>query len=203
MRPKSTGKLLLASPDPARHVLIDPNYLACEQDRREMRASIRLSREIFAQPAFTEQFAGVERAPGEEMQTDAQLDEFSRAFGDSAYHPSCTCRMGDNPDGHVISDEDRRRLGHVGNGRINAAVTQANCKVWGLDGLRVVDASIMPSIVSGNLNAPVIMMAERAADIILSDLYGESMMLPAENAPWWKPTHPERQRDGTASVSHK
>ena len=89
---------------------------------------------------------GRELAPGPEFQTDEEIDEFVRQKSDTDYHPSCTCRMGAAGD--------------------SAAVVDSECRVLGLESLRVVDASIMPSIVSGNLNAPTIMLAERAADII-------------------------------------
>jgi choline dehydrogenase len=117
--------------------------MAREGDRQEMRDAVRLTREIFAQPAF-DRFRGVELAPGPGVLGDADIDAFVRAKGESAYHPSCTCKMG--------SDE--------------LAVVDGETRVHGLDGLRVVDASIMPSIVSGNLNAPTIMLAEKAADMI-------------------------------------
>ncbi|CAH8461958.1 unnamed protein product [Dicrocoelium dendriticum] len=188
MRPTSSGQILLNSPNPEEAPQINPNYMASEQDKAEMRASIRLSREIFSQPALSERFGGVELIPGPNKKTDAELDQFVKNFGDSAYHPSCTCRIGPNPDGHRISEDEQRKLGYVGNGRVNAAVTQPNCAVWGLDSLRIVDASIMPSIVSGNLNAAVVMLAERASDIILSDYDGHSVILPpASNIKIWEP----------------
>ena len=139
------GWLKLASSDPRTAPLLQPNYLSTEQDRWEMRQAVKLSREIFAQPAF-DQFRGPELAPGDEVQSDSQLDEFVRAKSDSAYHPSCTCKMGDSSD--------------------NLAVVDSSTAVLGLDNIRVIDASIMPSIVSGNLNAPTIMLAEKAADIV-------------------------------------
>ena len=110
-----------------------------------MRQCVRLTREIFAQEAFDE-YRGEELAPGAEIQTDEQIDEWVRQMSDTDYHPSCTCKMGGPGD--------------------NMAVVDAECRVRGLEGLRVVDASVMPSIVSGNLNAPTIMIAEKAADII-------------------------------------
>ena len=110
-----------------------------------MRQCVRLAREIFAQPAFDE-FRGREETPGAEAQSDAELDAFIRAKCDTDYHPSCTCKMGSREDPLAVVDSEGR--------------------VHGLQGLRVVDASIMPSIVSGNLNAPTIMMAEKAADMI-------------------------------------
>ena len=145
MRATSTGWLKLASSDPRAAPLLQPNYLANEQDRWEMRQCVKLTREIFAQPAF-DQFRGPELAPGADVQSDSQIDEFVRAKSDSAYHPSCTCKMGDSGD--------------------SMAVVDSSTAVLGLDNIRVIDASIMPSIVSGNLNAPTIMLAEKAADIV-------------------------------------
>ena len=121
----------------------------------EFRAAIRLTREIFAQPALAP-FRGEELSPGDAVQSDEEIDAFIRTAVESAYHPSCSCKMG--------SDE--------------MAVVDAECRVAGLDGLRVVDSSIMPSIVSGNLNAPTIMIAEKAADIIAA-----RTPLPASQAP--------------------
>ena len=102
-----------------------------------------MTREIFAQEAFAP-FRGAELSPGEDVQSDAEIDAFIKGAVESAYHPSGTCKMG--------SDD--------------LSVVDSECKVIGLDGLRIVDSSIMPSIVSGNLNAPTIMIAEKAADII-------------------------------------
>ena len=133
----------LRSPDPAVHPEIQPLYLATEQDRREMRDAVTLAREIFAQSAF-DPFRGAEIQPGAPVRSDADIDAFVRAKSDSAYHPCGTCRMG--------VDE--------------LAVVDGELRVQGIAGLRVVDASIMPSVVSGNLNAPVIMIAEKLADEI-------------------------------------
>ncbi len=133
-----------------------------------MRESVKLSREIFAQPAFDE-YRDVELAPGAEALTDAQLDAFVRAKSDSAYHPSCTCKMGSPDDSTAVVDE--------------------RCRVIGVENLRVVDASIMPSVVSGNLNAPTIMVAERAADIIKG-----GGMLEAREVPVYKPKSLETRR---------
>jgi choline dehydrogenase len=109
---------------------------------------VRLTREVMAQDAF-KPFRGEELAPGKETRSDADIDAFVRAFGESAYHPCGTCKMG-------VADDP-------------TAVVDENLKVHGVQGLRVVDASIMPSIVSGNLNAPTIMIAEKAADLILGN----------------------------------
>lgn len=111
----------------------------------EFRQCVKLSREIFAQKAF-DPFRGPEVQPGPGVATDAEIDAFVRQKADSAYHPSCTCKMG------AVTDR--------------MAVVDPQTRVYGLDALRVVDASIMPSVVSGNLNAPTIMIAEKAADII-------------------------------------
>ena len=119
--------------------------MATEGDRQEMRAAVRLTREIFAQPAF-EPYRGPELAPGPEV-AERRRDRRLRARpAESAYHPSCSCKMGPDSD--------------------PSAVVDGACRVHGVEGLRVVDASIMPSIVSGNLNAPTIMLAEKAADLI-------------------------------------
>jgi choline dehydrogenase len=163
MRPASRGWLQLRSTDPRRHPLIEPNYLAEARDREEMRACVRLTREIFAQPAF-DRFRGGERQPGAEVGDDASIDAFIRAKADSAYHPCCTCRMG--------VDE--------------LAVVDPDCRVRGLEGLRVVDASIMPSMVSGNLNAPTIMVAEKAADLILGRPAPPPAQVPVWEAPDWR-----------------
>lgn len=167
MRPTSRGYVKLRSADPRQHPHILFNYMQTEQDRKEMRAGIRLTREILMQPAFDE-FRGAELAPGPSMTSDADIDAFVRDKAESAYHPSCSCRMG--------TDE--------------MAVVDGEARVRGVDGLRVVDASIMPDVVSGNLNVPTIMMAEKLADAIRG-----RAPLPAQEVPVW--VHPEyrtRQR---------
>ncbi|KAG7224326.1 hypothetical protein INR49_015109, partial [Caranx melampygus] len=145
MRSTSTGWLKLKSTNPLDHPTIQPNYLSTDIDVGEFRECVKLSREIFAQEAFNP-FRGPEVQPGPQVQSDADIDAFVRRKADSAYHPSCTCKMGSPSD--------------------PMAVVDSNTCVLGLEHLRVVDASIMPSIVSGNLNSPTIMMAEKAADII-------------------------------------
>ena len=170
MRPLSRGWIELRSADPTQHPLIEPNYLAEERDRRDLRTCVRLTREIFAQAAF-DPYRGRELRPGAQVTDDAGIDAFVRAKADSAYHPCCTCRMGTDPD----------------------AVVDPECRVRGLDGLRVVDASIMPSMVSGNLNAPTIMLAEKAADLIR----GAAPLPPAEAPVWEAPDWRTRQRSGT------
>jgi len=145
LRETSVGTLKLKSSDPRDHPILDPNYLDTPDDIVDLRNAVKLSREIMSQKAF-DPFRGDEMLPGSHVQSDEEIDAFIREHGDSAYHPSCTCKMG-------ASDDP-------------LAVTDSQTRVHGLRNLRVVDASIMPSVVSGNLNGPVIMMAEKAADII-------------------------------------
>ncbi|MBK1664405.1 choline dehydrogenase [Rhodospirillum rubrum] len=145
MRPESRGWVKLTSADPTDKVRIRFNYLSTERDRREMRDAITLTREIMTQPAFAP-FNDGELAPGPDVKTNAEIDAWVRDLVESAYHPSCTCAMGPQSD--------------------PMAVTDSTGKVHGVEGLRVVDASIMPSVVSGNLNAPTIMLAEKLADAI-------------------------------------
>ncbi|MDN0083740.1 choline dehydrogenase, partial [Crenobacter sp. SG2305] len=145
MRSPSTGFVKLASRDPRVKPRLLFNYMAHDVDWREFRAGIRITREIIAQQAM-DQFRGREIKPGMMIQSDAEIDEFVRTHAETALHPSCTCKMGDASDPEAVVDNQGR--------------------VHGLSGLRVVDASIMPRIVTGNLNAPTIMMAEKLADVI-------------------------------------
>jgi len=159
MRSKSRGWVRLKSRDPLDKPRILFNYLSDADDWLEMRACVRLTREIFAQPAF-DRYRGREIQPGASVQSDAQIDEFIRAKIESAYHPSCSCRMGSADD--------------------PTAVVDPQLKVRGLERLRVVDSSIMPTVTTGNLNAPTIMLAEKAADHILG-----RGMLAADDAPYY------------------
>ena len=145
MRSKSRGHVRLRSADPREKPSIRFNYMSHPDDWTDMRACVRLTRAIFAQPAF-DRFRGEELAPGAAVVSDAAIDAFIRDRVESAYHPSCSCKMGrvDDP----------------------MAVVDAEARVIGLDGLRVVDSSIMPSVTTGNLNAPTIMIGEKAADLI-------------------------------------
>ena len=145
MRSRSQGWVRLRSADPRDAPRINFNYMSRPEDWIEMRACVRLTREIFGQPAFA-RYRGREIQPGEKVQSDAEIDAFVRDKVESAYHPSCTCRMGGTVDRQAVVDHQTR--------------------VIGLEGLRVVDSSIMPSITTGNLNAPTIMLAEKAADHI-------------------------------------
>ena len=144
LRPESRGTVSLASADPFDHPLIDPNYLATEEDRRAMREGVKICREIAGQDAFSP-MRGDEIMPGAEVKTDEQIDAFIRETGETIYHPVGTVRMG-------IDD---------------AAPLDGDLKVRGAEGLRVVDASVMPTLIGGNTNAPTIMIAEKAADLIL------------------------------------
>jgi choline dehydrogenase len=159
MRSKSKGWVRLASANPVDKPRIMFNYLSDPDDWIEMRACVRLTREVFAQKAF-DRFRGREIQPGADVQSDEQIDAFVRDHVESAYHPSCSCKMG--------ADNDP------------LAVVDSQAEVRGVEGLRVVDSSIMPSITTGNLNAPTIMLAEKAADHIL----GKSM-LPPSDAPYY------------------
>jgi len=155
LRPESRGTVSIRSVDPRAAPAIDPNYLSEERDRQVLRDAIGLTRDIFSQPVFRKFDMG-EMAPGSDVRSQAAMDAYVRRTAESAYHPSGTCRMGTGED----------------------AVVDPLCRVHGVDRLRVVDASIMPSIVSGNLNGPVFMIAERAADLILGN-----DVLPREAAP--------------------
>lgn len=143
-KPKSRGRVHVRSSNPHDHPSIQFNYLQEEVDREGFRDCVKLTREIINQPAFDEYRDG-EIQPGEDVQTDEQIDEFVRSAVESAYHPSCSCRMGED----------------------EGAVVDSQTNVHGIKGLRVVDSSIFPTIPNGNLNAPTIMVAERAADLIL------------------------------------
>ncbi|HFK2206815.1 TPA: choline dehydrogenase [Pseudomonas aeruginosa] len=143
MRSPSRGRIHLKSRDPRQHPSILFNYMSHEQDWQEFRDGIRLTREIMSQPAL-DPYRGRELSPGVSVQSDAELDEFIRNHAETAFHPSCSCKMG--------SDD--------------MAVVDGQGRVHGMEGLRVVDASIMPLIITGNLNATTIMMAEKIADRI-------------------------------------
>jgi choline dehydrogenase len=159
MRSKSRGWVRLLSPDPTDAPRIFFNYMSHPDDWTEMRACVRLTREIFAQDAF-KPWRGREIQPGEACVTDEQIDQFIREKVESAFHPSGTCRMGDPDDPTSVVDPETR--------------------VIGIEGLRVVDSSIMPSVTTGNLNAPTIMLAEKAADHVR----GRTPLAPS-NAPYY------------------
>jgi choline dehydrogenase len=143
VRPRSRGHLKLQSSDPAAPPAIDPHYLAAPEDERALREGVRLARDVARQPAF-DPFRGEELLPGRSSQDDSALSRFVRERVETLYHPVGTCKMGSD----------------------SQAVVDARLRVHGVEGLRVADASVMPEIVSGNTNAPVMMMAEKAADMV-------------------------------------
>jgi len=146
VRPKSRGSVTLKSADPADHPVIDPNFLSHPDDLAGTVASVRLGRRIMEQSAISKHLVR-EHYPGAKTESDADLEAFVRAASRTGYHPSGTCRMGDD----------------------ETAVVDTRLRVRGIDGLRISDASIMPRLVSGNTNATTIMIAERAAELILAN----------------------------------
>lgn len=162
LRPRSLGRVAIRSADPAQPPSICFNYLADPQDRADLRTAVRLTREILAQQAL-DHVRGEELNPGAALSSDADLDAWIRQGVETCYHPVGTCRMGADP---------------------RTSVVDARGKVHGIEGLRVVDASIMPGIVSGNTNAPVIMMAEKISD----DIRGR-VPLPRAAVPVWIHPH--------------
>ena len=175
-KPLSRGQIAIRSADPAVPPSIRFNYLQHEQDRQDWRDAIRLTREVLQQPALSV-YRGEEIQPGATIESDEAIDDWVRANVESAYHPSCSVKMGSVQDNMAVLDEA--------------------CCVRGTQGLRVVDSSIFPSITNGNLNAPTIMVAERAADIIRHQL------LPAEpDVPVWVADNWQtRQRNTAAEVA--
>lgn len=163
MRSKSRGFVRLTSPDPAAKPEIRFNYMSHADDWTDMRAGVRLTREIFAQKPF-DPYRGAELQPGADLVSDADIDAFIRDKVETAYHPSCSCKMGAANDPMAVVDPETH--------------------VIGVEHLRVVDASIMPSITTGNLNAPTIMLAEKASDHILGKPF-----LARSNAPIYQAEH--------------
>jgi choline dehydrogenase len=145
-KPKSRGRVRIESADPAAPPSILFNYMQDDQDVEAWRQCIRLTREIMQQPAM-DSYRGKEIQPGDDVSSDAEIDAWVKENVESAYHPAGTCKMG------VAEDQ--------------FAVVDKNCCVHGLKNLRVVDASIFPTLPNGNINAPVIMVAEKMADVIL------------------------------------
>ncbi|MCK0198348.1 choline dehydrogenase [Ancylobacter sp. 6x-1] len=160
MRSRSRGWVRLRTADYRDKPRVFFNYMSHEEDRIEMRACVRLTREIFAQRAL-EPYRGREIQPGPNVVSDEQIDDFVAHKAESAYHPSCTCKMG------ALSDP--------------MAVVDPSTRVIGVEGLRVVDSSIMPRVTTGNLNAPTIMLAEKASDHIRG-----VPMLAASNAAYYQ-----------------
>jgi len=144
MRPLSTGYVEAKSQDPRQAPAINPRYLSEETDRRAVIGGLRLVRRLFAAPALA-RYITAERLPGADVQSDDELLHYARQTGSTVFHASCTCKMGRDP----------------------MAVVDDELRVHGLDGLRVIDASVMPSVTSTNTNAPTIMIAEKGAAAIL------------------------------------
>lgn len=170
-KPRSRGHVRVISANPHQPPEIQFNYLQHEADREGFRACVRLTREIINQPAMDD-YRGDEIQPGLDVQSDEQIDAFVRRAVESAYHPSCSCKMG--VDAMAVVDPETR--------------------VHGIQGLRVVDSSIFPTIPNGNLNAPTIMVAERAADLI----QGKDPLAPSDAPVSMVSGWQERQRPGTA-----
>ena len=169
MRSQSRGYVTLRSSDPKEPPKIQFNYMSHESDWIDFRNCIRLTREIFSQPAF-EPFADSEISPGKDVQSDEQLNDFIRDNVESAYHPCGTCKMGDKSDPMSVVDPETR--------------------VIGVDKLRVADSSIFPQITNGNLNAPSIMVGEKASDHIL----GKDLLPRSNEMPWIHPDWHTSQR---------
>ena len=169
MRSKSRGSVTLRSADPKDHPKILFNYMSHPDDWRDFRKCVRLTREIFGQKAFAP-FVKHEIQPGTRYETDDEIDSFIREHAESAYHPCGTARMGRRDDPLAVVDPE--------------------CRVIGVEGLRVADSSIFPRVTNGNLNAPSIMTGEKAADHIL----GRGMLAPANSAPWNSPRWASAQR---------
>jgi choline dehydrogenase len=143
-RPESRGWLRIRSPDPAAPPAIQPNYLATQADRDTVVAGLRIARAVFQSPAM-QKLVTSEYLPGAQAETDADLLEHVRNTAGTTFHPTSTCMMGQH----------------------RTAVVDTELKVYGMTGLRVIDGSVMPTVVSGNTNATCIMIAEKAADMIL------------------------------------
>ena len=145
LRPESKGSIHIKSPDPAQYPAIRFNFLSDPLDRQTLVDGMRVARGILGSPAMA-QLKGEELKPGKEVQRDDEILDWIRGSAETAYHPTCTCKMGSDA----------------------MAVVDAQLKVHGLDGLRIADGSIMPTLVSGNTNAACIMIGEKAAQMILA-----------------------------------
>lgn len=143
VRPKSRGTVRLRSADPSLPPVVDPNFLAEPDDLRTSVEGVKISREIFSQASLQKHIRAI-RYPGDDVKTQADYEAYARQFGRTSYHPTCTCKMG--------NDE--------------MSVVDPQCRVRGLDGIRICDSSIMPSLVGSNTNAPTVMIAEKASDMI-------------------------------------
>ncbi len=149
MRPESRGEIRLRDSNPASAPLIRPRYLSDERDRDGVRRALKKAREIIAQPAFDD-FRGDELTPGASAQTPDEIDRWIAATGGSAFHPTSTCKMGLESDNQAVVSED--------------------LNVFGIKGLKIADASVMPTVISGNTSAPTMMIASRAAELVRAGL---------------------------------
>ena len=147
LRPESQGSIHVKSANPSAAPAIRPNFISDELDRTTLVSGMKLARQIIENPAM-DPYRAYEMTPGVSVQTDEEWLQFARDNGQTVYHPIGTCKMGNDP----------------------MSVVDDQLRVHGIAGLRVVDASIMPTLTSGNTNAPVIMIAERAADMIKANL---------------------------------
>lgn len=168
-KPKSRGHVRLKSSDPSAPPELVFNYLQEEEDKQAYRRALRLTREIFAQPAL-DPYRGEELSPGQAVQSDDEIDDWVARTAETAYHPCGSCRMGTD----------------------SMAVVDPECRVHGVDNLRVVDSSIMPTVTNGNINAPTIMIGEKGADHIL----GREPLAPSEAPVFVVPDWDSKQREG-------
>ena len=169
MRAKSRGFVRVRSKDARQAPQILFNYLSHPNDLPEWRRAVRLTRELFQQPAM-QRYAAEEIQPGPKVNSDAEIDAFIREHCESAYHPCGTCKMGDAKDPTAVVDPE--------------------CRVIGIEALRVADSSIMPQVTNGNLNGPTIMIGEKASDFIL----GKQPLAPSNQEPWINPDWKVSQR---------
>ena len=168
-KPRSRGHVRIRSNRAHDKPKILFNYLAHEDDRTAFRTALRLAREIIAQAAF-DTYRGAEIQPGDAIVSDDDVDAWIRTNAESAYHPSCTCKIGGDHDPMAVLDSD--------------------CRVRGVSSLRVIDSSVFPTITNGNLNAPTIMVAERAADLVL----GRGLLPRSDAVAWIHPNWQSTQR---------
>lgn len=143
LRPKSRGSVTLRSGDPRALPLVDPNFLADPDDLRISVEGVRISRDIFSQPSLQKHIRAV-RFPPDSVRSQADHEAYARQYGRTSYHPVSSCRMGAD----------------------DMAVVDPQLRVYGLDGLRICDSSVMPSLIGSNTNAATIMIGEKAADLI-------------------------------------
>ena len=149
LRPESRGTIRLKSTKPEDHPMIDANYLAERRDLQTLIDGVKMGRDILAQ-AGMDPYRADEHEPGAAVKTDAEIEQWIRARSETIYHPAGSCKMGPDSDPMAVVDNQ--------------------CRVHGLEGLRVVDASVMPTLVGGNTNAPTLMLAEKGADLVKAAL---------------------------------